>query len=144
MVWKAAVIGLMVFGGIAMWVLNPMWWLWVTSHLEDSTQPSMGPYGLLLLGVILTCVAIGKGLSELNRYYARRVGKTPTVRVIMPWRRSLRGGRSLARETDGRLPISVLDVVMVGSVVLAAIVLVTWLIVVNPTPPGIGGPGPAK
>src|SRR5438477_451952 len=70
-IWKAAVIGLMAVGGLAMWIANPVLWLWITSRLQSGTQASMGPYALLLLGVILTCVAIGKGLSSLNRYYAR-------------------------------------------------------------------------
>jgi len=63
--------------------------------------------------------------------------------VILPWRRSLRGGRSQARETDGRLPISVLDVVMVIPVAVAAIALIVWFIVVQPAPPGIQ-PGGSK
>jgi hypothetical protein len=142
--WKGSVIALMAVGGLAMWIANPVLWLWITSHLQSGTQPSMGPYGLLLLGIILTCVAIGKGLSMLNRYYARIAGTMPTIRVIMPWRRSLRGGRSHKRETDGRAPVSVLEVIMVISVVLAVISFSTWYIVANPTPPNVGGPGPAK
>jgi hypothetical protein len=141
---KAGVIALMVAGGLAMWIANPVLWLWITSRLQSGTQPSMGPYALMLLGFILTCVAIGKGLSMLNRYYARISGSTPTIRLILPWRRSLRGGRSQKRETDGRLPVSVLDVIMVLSVVLAVISFSTWYFVVNPTPPNVGGPGPAK
>ena len=135
----------MAVGGLAMWIANPVLWLWITSRLQSGTQASMGPYALLLLGVILTCVAIGKGLSSLNRYYARITGNAPTVRVILPWRRSLRGGRSQNRETDGRMPVSVLDVIMVLSVVLAIVSFSTWYLVVEPTPPGgAGGAGPAK
>jgi hypothetical protein len=104
----------------------------------------MGPYALLLIGIVLTCVAIGKGLASLNRYYARMTGSTPKVRVVLPWRRSLRGGRSQKRETDGRLPVSVLDVIQVISVVLAVLSFSTWYLVTNPTPPNVGGPGPAK
>jgi hypothetical protein len=145
-IWKAAVIALMAAGGLAMWIANPVLWLWITSRLQSGTQASMGPYALLLLGVILTCVAIGKGVSSLNRYYARITGTAPTVRVIVPWRRSLRGGRSRKRETDGRLPVSVLDVIMVVSVVLAVISFATWYFVVEPTPPNVGpgGAGAAK
>jgi len=141
---KAAIIALMAVGGLAMWIANPVLWLWATSSLQDGTQASMGPYALMLVGIVLTCVAIGKGLAMLNRYYARVTGSTPTVRVVVPWRRSLRGGRSQRRETDGRLPVSVLDVIMVVSVVLAVASFGTWYLVTNPTPPNVGGPGPAK
>jgi hypothetical protein len=129
---------LMVVGGLAMWIANPVLWLWITSSLQDGTQPTMGPYVLMLVGIVLTCVAIGKGLAMLNRRYARVTGSTPKVRVIVPWRRSQR------RETDGRLPVSVLDVIMVVSVVLAVASFGTWYFVTNPTPPNVGGPGPAK
>jgi hypothetical protein len=142
--WKAGIILLMAVGGLAMWIANPVLWLWITSSLQDATHPTMGPYVLMLVGIVLTCVAIGKGLAMLNRAYAHRTGATPKVRVIVPWRRSLRGGRSQRRETDGRLPVSVLDVIMVVSVVLAVASFGTWYLVTNPTPPNAGGPGPAK
>jgi hypothetical protein len=139
------IIALMAAGGLGMWIVNPALWLWVVAQMQSgSTQPAMGPYALLLLGIVLTCVAIGKGLSSLNRYYARMTGSTPKVRVVLPWRRSLRGGRSRKRETDGRLPVNVLDVIMVISVVLAVLSFSTWYLVTNPTPPNVGGPGPAK
>jgi hypothetical protein len=140
---KAAIIALMAVGSVAVWVGNPALWLAITARLQTTTQPSMGPYALMLVGITLTAVAFGKGLSWLNRLYGRVSGSTPTIRVLMPWRRSLRGGRSRARETDGRLPVSVLDVVMVISVAIALVVLVVWFVVVKPTPPGIG-PGGAK
>jgi hypothetical protein len=142
--WKAGIIGLMAVGGLAMWIANPVLWLWITSSLQEGTKPAMGPYAVMLVGIVLTCVAIGKGLSMLNRHYARVTGSTPKVRVIVPWRRSLRGGRSQRRETDGRLPVSVLDVIMVVSVILAVASFGTWYLVTNPTPPNVGGPGPAK
>jgi hypothetical protein len=104
----------------------------------------MGPYALMLVGITLTCCAIGKGISITHRRYERITGRTPTIRIIMPWRRSLRGGRSMKRETDGRLPVNALDVIMVVSVVLAVISFTLWLVITNPTPPNIGGPGPAK
>lgn len=131
-------------GGLAMWIANPVLWLWITSQLESGVQPTMGPYVLMLVGIILTCVALGKGVSVLNRYYARITGSTPTVRIVVPWRRSLRGGRSQKRETDGRLPVSVLDVIMVISVILAVLSFSVWYFGTNPTPPNAGGPGPAK
>jgi hypothetical protein len=144
--FRVALVLAMAIGSLMLWIGNPLLWVWLTSYLQsDGTRaPTMGPYALLLLGLILGSVAIGKGLAALNRYYERVSGTTPTVHVVLPWRRSLRGGRSRRRETDGRLPLSVLDVVMVISVIIAVSGFVTWLAVTNPTPPNIGGPGPAK
>ncbi|MCW3040943.1 MAG: hypothetical protein JWM31_2848 [Solirubrobacterales bacterium] len=141
---RAFLLVVMALGSLAMWTLNPAVWLVITARLQEGTSPRMGPYALMLVGITLTCVALGKGISLVHRRYERITGRTPTIRVIMPWRRSLRSGRSLLRETDGRLPVNALDVIMVVSALLALTTLVLWLIIVNPTPPNIGGPGPAK
>ena len=139
---RVAIVAAMALGSIALWVANPMLWLWITARMQ-TVDPSMGPYALMLVGITLTAIVLGKGLARLNRLYGDVAGTTPTVRVIMPWRRSLRGGRSRKRETDGRVPVTVLDVVMVISVALAIVALVAWFLVVQPAPPGIG-PGGAK
>ena len=139
---KFVLIASMSLGSVAVWVGNPMLWLWITSRLQ-STQARMGPYALMLVGITATAIVLGKVLVRLNRKYGEVTGSTPTVHVIVPWRRSLRGGRSQARETDGRLPVSVLDVVMVASVTVAVVALAIWFLVVNPTPPG-PGPGGFK
>ena len=62
----------------------------------------------------------------------------------MPWRRSLRGGRSQKRETDGRLPTNALDVIMVLAVVLAVVVFTALVLRREPDAANVGGPGPAK
>lgn len=141
---QIAIIALMAVGSLSLWIANPLLWLWLTSSLQSGTQPSMGPYAVLLLGLILTAVAIAKGLAALNGLYGRVTGNEPTIRIVLPWRRSIRGGRSQRRETDGRLPVSVLDVVMVISVALAVASFSTWYFVTSPTPPSAGGVGPAK
>lgn len=137
---KFVLITAMAIGSISVWVVNPLVWLWITSRLQ-STQARMGPYALMLAGILATAIVGGKILVRLNRRYGEVTGTTPTVHVILPWRRSERGGRSQARETDGRLPVSVLDVVMVTSVAIAVVALVLWFLIVKPTPPGVGPGG---
>jgi hypothetical protein len=137
---KFVLIAAMALGSISVWVVNPLLWLWITSRLQ-STQARMGPYALMLAGITATAIVGAKLLGRLNRKYGEVTGTTPTVHVILPWRRSERGGRSQARETDGRLPVSVLDVVMVTSVAIAVVALALWFIVVKPAPPGVGPGG---
>jgi hypothetical protein len=142
---QAGLIALMALGSVALWVGNPLLWLWITSQLQSGGgQPQMAPYALLLVGVVLTAVALAKGLAALNRRYGRLIGADPTVRLIAPWRRSLRDARHGGHEDPGRLPVNVLDVVMVISVLAAVIAFTLWYVITNPTPPNVGGPGPAK
>lgn len=141
---QAGLIGLMALGSVSMWVLNPLLWFWITSHLQSTaTQAQMGPYVVLLVGVVLTAVVLAKALAALNRRYGRLIGSDPTVRIIVPWRRSFRDARHGGGEDPGRTPVSVLDVVMVLSVLACVVAFAIWYFVTNPAPPNVG-PGPSK
>ena len=137
------IIVLMVAASLALWVGNPVLWMFITSRLQAGTQPSMGPYALATGGVIGTGVALGMLLSRLNQLYAEATGTAPTVKIIVPWRRSFRG--EAGADEDAKLPVSLLDVLMVISVLVAVTAFVVWFVVVKPTPPGLpGGPGGFK
>ena len=138
---RLAIIALMALGSVALWIGDPALWFWITAQLQ-STQPTMGPYVLAIVGIILTGVVLGKLLSRLNRLYGDVTGTTPTVRIVIPWRRSYRGDNRA--DEDARMPVSLLDVVMVISVVIAVGALVAWLVIENPAPNLPGGPGGAK
>lgn len=126
----------MVLGSISLWVANPAFWLWLTSRLQ-STQARMGPYVLMLTGVIATAILCAKGLGALDRRYLRIKG-TNVIYLHLPWARGLGG------EHEKQLrPVTVLDVVMVLSVVAAVIAFSTWFMIVQPVPVGLEG-GPSK
>ena len=129
----AIVVG-MVVGSVTLWILNPMFWLWVTARLQ-TTQPSMGPYLLMLLGILATAIGSAKVLAMLNRRYAAVMGDN-TVTIHLPWARGL-GGEHEKKLTK----VTVLDVVMTLSVIVAAIALLAWFVIVKPTPPGVGPGG---
>src|SRR3954452_14154581 len=113
----------MAAGSIAMWIVVPLAWLWLASQLSEGTQPTLGPYVLILFGIPISMVIIGKLLGVLNRFYARVTGANTHVRVQMPWHKSMRGERGSNR------PRSVLDVVMVISVSIALVAFGVWFFV---------------
>jgi hypothetical protein len=116
----ALLILLMAAGSVLLWIGIPVGWLYLVSRLVDSSEPSMGPYVLVLVGIPTTMIVVGKGLAVLDRTYARVTRTQARVRVQAPWHRSLRGDRSPARAR------SVLDVVMVASVALAVVCFAVW------------------
>jgi hypothetical protein len=116
----AVLIAVMAVGSILLWLGIPVGWLYLVSRLVKSSQPSMGPYVLLLVGIPASMVVVGKGLSALNRAYANLMGTAPTTRTRSAWMKSMRG------ERDGGRPRSVLDVVMVWSVALALLCFGVW------------------
>lgn len=118
---KAALIALMAFFSITLWLGIPIGWLWIGSQVQSDTQSTgFGPYFLVIAGICVSVFAVTKLLASLNRTYARVAGEDEVVRVRPPWHRSMRG------EDDSRPPRSVLDVVMVISVSIAATAMAIW------------------
>jgi len=111
---------LMGIGSIAMWVVVPVGLVYLASQLQDSSQPSLGPYLVVIFGLPIGMVIIGKLLGSLDRYYHRVTGTERDVRVQLPWMKSMRGERGSTR------PFRMLNLVMVVSVSLAAICFGIW------------------
>jgi hypothetical protein len=119
----ALLVALMAIGSVVLWLGIPVGWLYLASRVVKSSQPSLGPYVLVLVGIPVSMIVVGKALSRLNRAYGDVTGTTPTGRMRNPWMRSLRG------ERDSGRPRTVLDVVMVWSVALALLSLAIWFFV---------------
>jgi len=118
---KAALVALMAFFSVMLWLGIPIGWLWIGSQVQSNTQSSgFGPYFLVIFGICISVFLVTKLLASLNRSYARVSGEEEVVRVRPPWHRSMRG------EEDSRPPRSVLDVVMVISVSVAVTAMAIW------------------
>lgn len=123
----------MVLGALSIWTLSPLGWLWVASQMDAGRTPSMGAITVVVLGVCLTTVAIGKGLAVLNARYRDLHHTRATIRVHMPWLRSLRGERVRETGLDG-VELTVLDVVLISSVFLAAGAYELWFAFLSTSP----------
>ena len=115
-----AIILAMIFCAMMLWIGIPLGWLFIGSQVVDTTQPSMGPYMLVAVGIIGSVIVDALILSRLNRAYQQVTGSEGTVNIQMPWMRSMRGERESGR------PTGVLDVIMVATVVIAAICFGLW------------------
>jgi hypothetical protein len=116
----ALLIVLMAIGSVLLWLGIPVGWLYLVSRLVRSSQPSMGPYVLVLVGIPASMIVVGKLLSRLNRLYGEVTGLTAGTRARSPWMMSRRG------ERDSGRPRTVLDVVMVCSVAVALLCFAIW------------------
>src|SRR4051794_20866303 len=116
----AVLVLLMAIGSIVMWLVLPVVWLWIGSQMTSSSQPSIGPYLLVLVGTIISMVVMGKLLGALNRAHLRVTGRMRDKREQATWMRSMRGER---KSTHDR---GVLDGVMMVSVGLALLVFGIW------------------
>jgi hypothetical protein len=124
----AVLIVLMSVAALFLWVGIPLGWLWIGSQLVDSSQPSMGPYMVVAVGIVASVVVDAVILSRLNRTYQRVTDTDGGVRLQLPWMKSMRGERESGRQT------TVLDIILVGSVTLAGLTMFLWWIFLAGSP----------
>jgi hypothetical protein len=110
----------MAVGSVVMWLVSPVAWLWVASRMTNSSQPSLGPYLLVIVGMIVTAFVIGKFLGVVNRAHMRVTGRL-TKREQAAWMKSMRGERRGVHNDRG-----VLEQVMAISVAIALVLFGIW------------------
>jgi hypothetical protein len=113
-------IALMAFGSVLMWLGVPVGLVYLASRIADSPTPSMGPYLLILIGLPVGMVAVGKVLGALDRYHGRITGLDDGKPQQAAWMTSMRGDRERKRRR------SVLDTVMMVSVAIALVLSAVW------------------
>lgn len=119
---QAGLVGLMVLGGLMLWFGNPVIWLWIGSQMSETQRASMGPYAVVALGIVVSTILVAWALARVHRRYQEVSGHIPTVRVRLPWMRSLRG------EEDSRPEITVLDVIVVTTALLGIMAALVWFL----------------
>ena len=113
-------VALMAIGSVMMWIGLPVALLYIASKVADSPRPSMGPYLLIIIGLPVGMVLIGKALVALDRNHARITGLDDGRPQQAVWMKSMRGERERQRRR------SVLDIVMVVSVGVALLASAIW------------------
>ena len=119
---------LMAVGSVVLWIGIPIGWVWVASRTVDTSQPTLGPYLLVLFAVPITMWVWGKLLFRMNDVYSRLTGRTHEVRAQLPWHKSMRGERNSGR------PTTVLDIVMIVSVSIALTAFGVWFFIFAGSP----------
>ena len=111
---------LMAVGSVVMWIGVPLGLIFLASRIADSSQPSAGPYLLVLLGLPIGMAIVGLGLGRLDRLHGRLTGRLDPHPRRASWLRSMRGERTSTRRSG------VLDQVMLVSVGLALVLFAVW------------------
>ncbi len=116
----ALLVVVMAVGSVLMWIGVPVFWLWLASRIADSSQPSIGLYLLVLIGIVASMAIVGKGLGTINRIHMGITDTLPERREQTIWLRSMRGERDVKRQTG------VLGLVMAWSVSVALTLFGIW------------------
>jgi hypothetical protein len=105
---------MMLGAGLVLWIGVPLAWLYIGSQVQGATDSVGTAIAVMLVGVVVSIVAVVPMLGWLNRKHLE-----------------LRAARGL--DTHGQ---TALEAVMTVSVVIAVLVFVVWFFV-------IVGPGPS-
>jgi len=123
--WIVLVMLLLAF---SLWTVIPLAWIWVGSKVSASQAPSAGPYMLVFFGIVTSIIVVAVVLSWLNNLFARLTGshKLQLERVRMV--------RSLSDERRPTRGWSVMEVVIVLSLVGAALAMLLWFFIAAGSP----------
>jgi hypothetical protein len=129
----AAVVFLaMLLAAFSLWTLIPLGWVYIASKLAHSQFPSIGPYMIVIVGIIVTVLVDAWLIGRLNDLYVRVTGSNRLVATRPGWLKSMRDAAPIQNS------VTVVEAVMMSSVMLAALALITWffLLAGSPLPNG--------
>jgi hypothetical protein len=125
----ALVVAMMVVGAFSMWTVIPFGWIWIGSKVSHTQQPSGGPYMIVFAGIVISICTMAWILSRLNRVYVRITGSTKLPRRYLPaWK------KSLSDERGSLYGPSVLEAVILASVLLAGLAMAIWFFIAAGSP----------
>src|SRR5687767_9609679 len=112
---------LMALGSLAMWVGVPAAWLWIAGKITSDQAQHIT---LSVIGVPLAIIIWARGLFWLNRLY---------MRVTMP--RLMRELEEAPDDEEPRVIRGPLEPLLVGSLVVALVVMAVWFFIFAERPP---------
>jgi hypothetical protein len=123
-----AVFFAMLFAAFSLWTLIPLGWVFIASKLAKSQFPSIGPYMIVIVGIIATVLIDAWIIGRLNDLYIRVTGSNRLVQSRPNWLKSMRDAAPVQNA------VTVVEAVMMSSVMLAALALVTWFFLLAGSP----------
>jgi len=121
------VVAAMLVAALAMWTAVPLTWIYIGSKLSKTQFPSGGPYMIVLVGIVLSILILGWLIGRLNSLYVRITGTNSAAPIRATWLRSM-------RDTPEAGSWTIVETVIVGSVLLAALALALWFVLLAGSP----------
>ena len=115
-----AVFFAMLLAAFSLLTMIPLGWVYIASKLAKSQFPSIGPYMIVIVGIIVTVLIDAWIIGRLNDLYVRVTGSNRLVQSRPGWLKSMRD--------TGPAPssVTVVEAVLMASVMLAALALTLW------------------
>jgi len=118
----------MLLAALALWTAIPVGWIWIGSQVATTQFPAEGPYAVVAIGIIVTIVVDAWLIGRLNALYVRITGTNRLAPMRPSWLKSMRDTGGGAGTT------TVVEAVLMGSVLLAGFVFVAWFFLLAGSP----------
>jgi hypothetical protein len=117
----------MLFAALSIWTAIPLSWIYIGSKVSQTQFPSGGPYFVVAVGIVVSIVVIAWLIGRLNRLYIQITGTNRLAPMRPTWLKSMRDSSSHSTTT-------VVEAVLMGSVLLAALTLTFWFFLLAGSP----------
>ena len=123
----AIVVLAMMVAALSLWTVIPLTWVYIGSQIADSQFPSGGPYMIVFIGIVVSILIIAWLLSRLNGLYIRITGTNTMAPMRPAWLKSM-------RDEPAHRGTTVMEAVIVASVLMAVLALVVWFFLLAGSP----------
>jgi hypothetical protein len=118
----------MLTAALSLWTAIPLGWIYIGSKISQTQFPSGGPYFVVAIGILLSILTIAWLIGRLNRLYIQITGTNRLPPMRPAWLKSMRDTSASAGST------TVVEAVLMGSVILAAVALTLWFFLLAGSP----------
>ncbi len=117
----------MLIAALSLWTVVPVTWLYIGSKVSHTQFPSGGPYLVVAIGIVVTVAVVGWLIARLNGLYMRITGTNRVSSMRPTWLKSM-------RDTGTPGATTVVEAVLMGSVMLARFVFAVWFFLLAGSP----------
>ena len=113
----------MLLAAFSLWTAIPLSWVYIASKLSETQFPSGGPYAVVAVGIVASILFVAWLIGRLNGLYIRITGTNRLEPIRPTWLRSMRDTGSVQSS------VTVVEAVLMGSVLLAMLALTVWFFI---------------
>ncbi len=118
----------MLLAAFSLWTAIPLSWVYIASKLSETQFPSGGPYAIVAIGIVASILFVAWLIGRLNTLYVRITGTNRLAPIRPSWLKSM---RDTGPATSS---VTVVEAVLMASVMLAALALTLWFFLLAGSP----------
>jgi len=118
----------MLLAAFALWTAVPLSWVYIASKVSDTQFPSGGPHAVVAVGIVFSILFLAWLIGRLNDLYIRITGTNRLAPIRPAWLKSMRD------TGPAQSSVTVVEAVLMSSVMLAAVALTIWFFILAGSP----------